>query len=179
MDIDINPIPSNIMSRLDNLYEQAMQVESRNERYKIHSLMLQIAVEATQLTSAYLAQWDAQNRSSQVVAEFISKQSNVKERQSDLGETYPEPDDTTLPLWMAGENPPTRKVFVYDLSEKINYEEYLKYGAGTILYVAVKSGGRSWGYMELWESRYNRDFRADESRLYQTIADYIAKSLLP
>lgn len=177
MDNDLNPIPSNIMSPLDNLYEQAMQVESRTERYNIHGLMLQIAVEATQLTSAYLAKWDAENRSSQVVAEFISKQSNVKERQSDLGETYPEPDDTTLPVWMAGENPQARKVFVYDLSEKLNYEEYLKYGAGTILYVAVKAGGRVWGYLELWESRYNRDFRTDEINLYQKVADYIGSSL--
>lgn len=123
-------------------------------------------------TSAYVLIWQAEQRASTVVAEYISPHACAEERLSDLGISYVTEDQQFLDALDVGQ-PWTDHVDDPDLSES-DREHLLQYGGQAVLYIPLHARGQVIGFAELWESRRRRQFAPRDIALCQAIAQNAA-----
>ena len=138
---------------------------------------LKTAVEALNVTSAYISEFNEEEMVETVITEYFSDEANDLERASDLGVPYTIGDDfgyrlETLkgsPYYVEDINDP-------DLSEEVrtHLEEY---GAYTVLGVPLVVKDKLVGLLDLWESRESRKFTDDEITIACAIANQMAVSL--
>jgi PAS domain S-box-containing protein len=130
---------------------------------------------AIDATSVYICTINHENKSSQVIAEFIGKEATEKERISDLGNTYIEDDIKFFALMETGEYDTNH----FDDPELISSDkEHMEFfSAVSILYIPLISKNRLLGFIEIWESREIREFQPDEIELCKDIAQQAAIAL--
>jgi diguanylate cyclase (GGDEF)-like protein/PAS domain S-box-containing protein len=121
--------------------------------------------QAVNATSTYICDYDPNNKTSRILAEFFSEEATTEERVSFLGAIYQENHD---PLMIAGV-PEQYHVDDPKLSEK-DRNHFKTYGAKSILTLPAQFLGRTYGFAEIWESREKRTFSAAEIQLLQNIA---------
>jgi len=121
-------------------------------------------------TSAYICSHEPDTMTSTVLAEYFSPQACEAERVSDLGATYKLPRDfsTTFDFLHAGQ---PEQVHLDDLKmDDFRWGHMEQFGAQTILNIPSQIGGQVIAFAELWESRWRREFTAEEIALCQGIA---------
>lgn len=130
--------------------------------------------EALGVTSVYI--YELRGEQTVVVAEYFHLAANITERVSDLNYVYgPEQAVTALRALQAG-RPLHTSPDDPEASEAERHHMQL-YGARTVLTVPLVRQARALGYIELWESRREREFSAEEVRLAQTLAGNAAAAL--
>ncbi len=128
------------------------------------------------VTSVYISDWNPEDNSSRVLAEWWGAAATGPERQSDLGRTYLM-DDYPEALQVMQER---RHVLLQRADPQLSAAhraEALKYGWHSALIVPLVIRDVAVGYAELWESRHKRLFTPDEIRLCQTLAADAAAAL--
>jgi diguanylate cyclase (GGDEF)-like protein len=124
-------------------------------------------------TSAYICNWNCENLSSTVVAEYLGEHSIPEERLSDLGQSYDDEEDVNFIKCMLEGIPDISQVDDPDIT-MTEREHLSKYGAKTVLYIPLRIRGDLVAVAELWETRQKREFSQDEISLATGIAQQAA-----
>ncbi len=128
-------------------------------------------------TSVYIGDWQPTRNTSTIIAESFSDEAKPEERESDLGVTYNLLDLETSLNWLR-----EKKAYYYHFDNpnesKWNREHMQKYGCITTLVVPLSLENHIMGYVEIWESRYRREYSQKELDLAQQLAQQATIALL-
>lgn len=127
-------------------------------------------------TSAYIVRFTQEKTISQVVAEFISPFASESEKKSDLGVEY---EEDITPEWFEKMMNGHHNLSHVD-DPKLSGEErnhMIEFGAKTVLYIPLLLKNDLIGYVEMWESRYKREYNPYEIALCKGIAQQAAIAL--
>lgn len=130
---------------------------------------------AIDATSAYICGLDSESMPATVLAEYIGPAACPQEQSSDLGTTHLDDDVEFLRTMQAGQHD-TAHVDGPNLSES-DRARVQHYGAKSILYIPLLIRGQLIGFVELWESRHQREFTPEEISLCHSIAQQAAVAL--
>ncbi len=159
--------------QLTALFEVGQALVSTLDLREVLDTICREAVRLLGATSAYVCDWLAEEQVSRVIAEYIGPEANPLERVSDVGEAY-----TGEMLAGILEEGRPRVVYLDDLALCPDERTYIEqFGGNTILYLPLLSRGRPLGYVEVWESRYRREFTPDELLLGQSLASQAAVAI--
>lgn len=148
---------------------------------ELNELLTKVArwlAESVDATSVYVCDYKHEQQAGTVLAEYVSKHANKKERVSDLGVTYHFPQD--LPNIPARIHDP-RGYATYSIDDTLDPAEHNhlhQYGANSILLVPFRVEDKIVGYVEIWESRRHRVFDQDEIDLVCLITNQVAVSIV-
>jgi methyl-accepting chemotaxis protein len=151
--------------QLGALFEVGAMLVSSVDRQEVLNAVCREAVHLLHSTSGYISEFDEEQLTSTVIAEHYSPEASARERVSDLGETYPE-QEVESRHWLKLGLPNVVRLSDPDLParEREGLEEY---DAKAVLYLPLAAREHIFGYVEVWESRYDRDFTEDEILLGQ------------
>lgn len=166
----------------DSLSWQAAMLQSLNsvlqeaattlDLQQILDTVTQLTTHILQATSAYVCDWDTENKNTTVLSEYMSTEANQLEKLSDLNETYALNDEFEQRLlkaphyWVAHRDSP-------NLNPMVSIQMG-KYGAQSILHVPMIADGTLIGYIEVWESRHKHEFSARHIEFVTAIANQIS-----
>jgi methyl-accepting chemotaxis protein len=153
---------------LEALFQMGTTLISTYEAQSILEAICHEVAQRLNATSVYFCEWDKQRNESTVVAEYYGAEASERERISDLGETYQEIDHITD--WLKRDQPYLKHRSDAALTPN-EREEMECYDGQSILTLPMTSRGRTFGYIEIWESRRERIFTEDEIRLAQNLLD--------
>lgn len=171
-------IPQHILDRSTRLFNKLGSGTTQTEQQAIYEQILQMLVDSTHLTSAYLCKWEAAILQSVIIAEYISTDANYFECKSDVGIYYDEDPHSIVGRWVAKDDLDEKQINFYDLPPgDPDRLTYLKFGARSIYFSRIRVNSETWGYIELWESRYNHMFNLEQRAIYQYISQQFANYL--
>jgi diguanylate cyclase (GGDEF)-like protein/PAS domain S-box-containing protein len=130
---------------------------------------------ASDATSGYICTWNPETFESTVISEHYSQHASLKERVSDLGETYFGEDTQFYETLMEG-HPWVNHIDDPNLSEQ-ERKTFIEFGGKAVLYIPLIVAGEFTFFIELWESRQLRDFTSEQIALCNDIAKYAAVAL--
>ena len=158
------------LEELGTLFQVGTQILSTFDLSEVLNTVCREAVRLLRATSAYLCDWNEERKESTVVAEYIGPEASPRERISDLGVTYSDPFIAQI---LERGQPSTMRLSDPRLppSEREHLEQY---GGNTVLLLPLLARGRAIGFIEVWESRYERIFTEDEVLLGQNLASLAA-----
>ncbi|MBC8507101.1 MAG: EAL domain-containing protein [Anaerolineales bacterium] len=154
------------------LQEAGAIVSSSLDSQTVLNQLAEHVCKAFDITSAYITLYDEERKISTTVAEYISLVANEMERISDIGLEY---DESSSEFPMFWEQLNSGEHYISGISdESINESvrrEMEEFGGKTILYIPLRRQENAIGYIELWESRNERNFTDDEIELCFAIAN--------
>jgi PAS domain S-box-containing protein len=165
---------------LEVLSELSREVASTLEVSPMLDTIARVAAQAIGVTSAYVCDWDSDEGTITVLAEYLGPMASEKERVSDLGVTYNilEAFGDSYPAdWV---NAPEGFYVLQADDPAVTPEEkaHLEmYDGKSVLRVLIRAQDKLLGYIELWESRLRRDFPDEEIELVRAIANQVAISI--
>ncbi len=162
-------------SYLETLNRVSHSVTSTLDLDEILYEVARLSAQAIDATSAYVSIIDFEARTYTVKAEYLSPEAADQERVSDLGVTYSLNEELPeLAEWL--KNPEDDFVsHINDPNTGFEEKSHMKqFGAKSTLAVPLLAGGKTFGYIELWESRRKRDFTDNETKLVRSIANQVA-----
>jgi len=162
---------------VDAILKELYQTKDQGERTQLHTRILQLIVQTTKITSAYLCQLNRETSQSVCIADYIGDKANILERQSDVGVYYDEIPTSILGGWVINETSLDKAIDFNQLpSDDPDRVDYLRYGARTVYLKRIVVQNQTWGYLAMWESRYSHRFKDDDIALFSYIASEIAKA---
>ena len=169
--------PNQLQHIFNNLFQQLNQAKTDEQRAEIQTQIIKQMVESTQITSAYICRWFPDKGQSLVTIEYVSEYANHLERESDLGEYITEDLSSILGQALSDGNATLSAANVFNLPlNDPDRQKFLAYGACSICFARIWSDNVLWGYIEMWESRYDRDFTVKEHALFDDIASKLGQS---
>ncbi|RPI86877.1 MAG: GAF domain-containing protein [Chloroflexi bacterium] len=163
-------------NELRQLYDAAQDLTQSLEPEVVLSKLAKHLTDALSATSGYIIDVDLENEELTVVAEYWSEEACEQERGSELYRVYPLSAHTSvMEAYHRGEpvcytpNSPDRT--------EAEREELLAYGVKSSLLVPIILRGDLVGQVQIWESRYERDFTTSENRLAMALAQHAAAVL--
>ena len=150
-----------------------LELDTTNILNQIASTLLQVF----DATSVYIGDWQPADNTSTIIAESYSDEAKPEERESDLGVTYNLLDIDSSLKWLTD-----KKAFYYHFDEvgesKWNREHMQKHGCQTTLIVPLAIENHIMGYVEIWESRYKREYSQKELNLARQLTQQATITLL-
>jgi len=159
-----------------NLMKLALNaITSSLKTEEVLSILCEHLCNLLDTTSAYVSTYNPENKFSTVIAENISDKASDLEKESDLGESYYEDDENFLEFIESG-IPSIDSINNLQLGkfERLHMEEY---GSKAVLYIPLNIKGEMKGYIEIWESRFEREFNNIEISICEAIANQAAVSI--
>jgi GAF domain-containing protein len=157
------------LKELNSLFEVASRFLSTVNLQEILEAVCREAVRLLDATSAYIEEWVEQGHSTRVVAEFHGEEASSKERVSDMGVVY-EGQEYLAQLMKDGQS------YVLKMDDPMLPRSELEsfQGARSVLYLPLVARGRTYGFLGVWESRYERSFVEEEILLGRNLASQAA-----
>jgi diguanylate cyclase (GGDEF)-like protein/PAS domain S-box-containing protein len=151
------------------LAEAANTIASSLDMNETLNLLCGQFCNALEATSAYVSTFDIDTSYSTVIAEYFSQEASEIEIESDLGKSYLEENDKFLEFMSSG-MPYINQI---DNQDTGNFAlgHISKFGGKTVLYLPLRMKNNPKGYIEVWESRKNRNFTEAEIHLGMLLAD--------
>lgn len=160
--------------QLSALLQASQAITGTLELEDVLAQVAEWACKAVGATSAYFNDWNPDTQMATVVAEFMSHEANAAERVSDFGTSFHLPGDFPIEYATLIES----EAIAYSITDEdldpANLEHMMEYGVQSIMTVPLLVGTRIQGFIEVWESRKIRTFRADEISICQGIASQAA-----
>ncbi len=158
------------LEELTALFQVGTQILSTFDLSEVLNAVCREAVRLLQATSAYVCDWNGEKRESTVIAEYVGTEASPRERIPDLGVTY---SDSFIARVLEDGRPYTMRLSDPHLPPA--EREHIEYfGGNTVLLLPLLARGRAIGFIEVWESRYDRIFTEDEVLLGQNLASLAA-----
>lgn len=155
---------------LSLLFRASTAISSTLEIGAVWNTLARGMVQIVEATSARVYECSPDEQTASVIAEYAGPRASEKERVSHLGERFP-----------LGESPITRGALLarrplsIALSDPTTGEgdraRLVRFGGRTALVIPLIVRGRVIGFVDLCESRRDRQFTEGESRLCQTVAN--------
>ncbi len=125
-------------------------------------------------TSAYISSYNLEEGTLTVIAEYFSPAANEKERVSDLGIVYDLKEFGFTEDRLEG-NITINEHSVGDPNTPKEEQEHLEeYGAKSAITVQMRYQGKTVGDLEVYESRYKREFTDEEKEILVVIANRLS-----
>jgi methyl-accepting chemotaxis protein len=148
------------------LFQVGTTLVSTLDLQEVLDIFCREAVKLMNATSAYACEWDKEQQTVTVVAEHYGPEASSRERVSDLGVSYHE--STRIIESMGLDRPLATRLSDPDLCDE-EREELEKYDGKSTLCLPLTARGHIFGYLEVWESRYDRPFTEGEILLGQNL----------
>ncbi len=158
------------LEELISLFQVGTRVLSTFDLSEVLNAVCREAVKLLRATSAYICDWNEEKKESTVIAEYRGPEASPRQRVSDLGETY---EDPFIAQILEGGRPYTMRLSDPDLPPE-EREHIETFGGNTLLLLPLRARRRTIGFIEVWESRYDRIFTEDEILLGQNLASLAA-----
>ncbi len=163
---------------LQTLHQLSQDIASTLDLQSLLNTAAKSVAQALQVTSAYINDWNEEQGTTTVLSEYYAPTASALELVSDLGTTYSLEEDFGWPIdWI---HSPHNNYVTHIDDENISEEErahMAKYDGKTVLEVPLRAKGKALGTLELWESRYTRDFTKEEIGLVLEIAQQVALAM--
>ena len=161
-------------AEIEQLYDAAQDMAS--SLLNPPALLKKLArhmTDALRVTSGNIMSINLPDETMQVVAEYWSKEAALAEKHSDLEKIYPINDYATIVRSMiAGE-----VIVIHADQDDITpseKEQFSAYDIKSMMFVPIMAHGQLFGNVELWESRFHREFSQAEIRRAQAMAGHAA-----
>ncbi|MFK7804308.1 MAG: histidine kinase N-terminal 7TM domain-containing protein [Anaerolineae bacterium] len=164
---------------LETLNSLSTDITSSLDLKIILDTVVKSAAQLLEVTSVYISEYDLDQKSVQVIAEYFSPEASQKERQSDLGVVYDLQKDFDLSAdWLKGDGEldPSLSKYIIQCDAQNSHAtgkqiaHLAKHDCKTAIKVPLQSKDKLIGNLELWDSRQKRDFDEDDLELIQAIA---------
>lgn len=158
-------------TELAALFQVTTTIISSLDFQEVLNTLCREIVNLLHATSAYVCDWKEDQQATTAIAEYYSEAATRRERISDLGVTYT--GESFVASFLQ-----TGKPFAIKVSDPFLPEderEYLQaYDGKSVLYIPLVYRNTVLGYLEIWESRYERDFTQEEILLGRNLASQAA-----
>jgi PAS domain S-box-containing protein len=163
---------------LETLSALAREVTSTLQLEAILSTVTRVVAQAIDATSVYACDWNIEQKTTTVLAEYIGSETADLEQRSDLGTTYKldEHFGDSAEWLKAPRGYSISQVDDPELDpkERAHMEQY---GGKSTLVIPLRIEDKNWGYIEVWESHRKRDFTSGEIEIVQAIAHQVSMSI--
>ena len=133
--------------------------------------------EVSGATSVYICEFDESKTFATVIAEHFGSEATPDEKESDIGKIYPVWDDGAVFM----EKMETGQYdYSYIDDPEVDEDEIAhmqEHGAKSILYVPILIKAQLIGFIEIWDSRWKREFTPEQIGLCQDISRSAAVAL--
>ncbi len=155
--------------KLSSLHNAAVAISSSLDLDSVLCTLAEQVGTTLGVSSVYICDWDDQAETTTILAKWVSLDAAEVETVSDLGSTYEMNEYPVTLRALREKRPLILRATDPDLtaSDRAGVEQY-KWQA--VMVVPMVSRDRVIGYAELWETRREREFTADEVQLCQTLA---------
>ncbi len=137
-----------------------------------HLRQLLYAIDAT---SAWICYFDFTTNQATVCGGYARPEANPLEQISDVGEHFYEQSEDFV-RWLDTNDPAPQMLFIDKLPrDDKDWEDYVRQGAHSVAFVPIIIEDETWGYVEVWESRYRREFSKVSLSRARIAADRIAE----
>jgi signal transduction histidine kinase len=155
---------------LSLLFRASTAISASLEIDEVWSTLAQRMAQIVEATSVYVYECNIDEKTSSVIAEYAGHRASEKERASHLGEAFPLRDSSITMGTLRAHQP-----LSIGLSDPTTGEgdraRLLRLGGRTALVIPLIVRGRVIGFVDLCESRRDRQFTEGEIRLCQTVAN--------
>ncbi len=164
------------LNELAILYEASAAISTIWNTQTVLNTLIRQLVHATNMDSGYIAGWDKTHNTGIIQAGFLGDLPDDQERTVQPGDTINLNERAAL---MSALNQQRPIVFQADNPQldKIEREKMEAKGCHSILLVPLIVKGETIGWTELYETRTERTFTADDVRLARTLANQVAVAL--
>ncbi|MFN8459069.1 MAG: GAF domain-containing protein, partial [Anaerolineae bacterium] len=161
------------LNELAILYETSSAISSARDTEAVLKTLIRQMVQIINASSGRMYSWDKDLNTGSVQAEFLSEEATPKEVETEpifrLGQR-------PILQVMRGQQPAVFQVSNPALDE-VELAEMARCGCLSRLLVPLVVKGAAIGWVELWETRRERSFTADEIRLARLLANQAAVAL--
>jgi signal transduction histidine kinase len=160
---------------LETVHEVFRAISTTLDTQQILSTVARATARAVDASSVYVCDWNQEQGTTTVLAEYIGTDASELERKSDLNVTYNLTEDFgDNAAWLQD---PKGYALVYLDDPHIAPEQRAhleQYGAHSALVVTLRMPEKIIGYIEVWESRHKRHFTTEEIEIVKAIAQQAA-----
>jgi len=162
------------------LREAGTTIQSAMTWNEVMTHLAEQLAHALDATSTYIIDYDHDNQSSTVIAEYFSASASADEIVSDLGQPFYF-DKSTRKLLTSLLDGNACHGFLVDGHDPLISDDlrknYQKYGAQSVLIVPMHISGAPIGFIEIWDTRRERTFTPAECDIVVGIAQQAALAL--
>ena len=160
---------------LQTLNQLSREISSTLDLDAILNTAVHSAVECLQVTSGYISDWDEENSTFTHIASYYHPQAPISVSLSDVVAIHWNGGELgELAHWLKN----AHTVAVTQLDERSDrWRNLQKFKVKTVLRIPLQAKGKKIGILELWESRYQRQFTSTEIDLALAIAQQIALAI--
>ena len=162
---------------LETLSQLSRDVASTLDVRPIMDTVARAAGQMINATSAYVCDWDEEQGTTTVLAEYYSSEASDSERVSDLGRTYElDKENGAFAKYLRNSVHSSDHIYnrEYGAAERSEKEEY---DDKSTLIVPLVAENKTLGYIELWECRHKRNFTREEVEFVQAIAHQVSMTI--
>jgi PAS domain S-box-containing protein len=164
------------LSELAILYEASSAFPTHWDDQGVLSTLIQQMVQAIEVSRGFIASWNKEQNKSFIQAAFTNSQAYSQQPAPELDPTLDLKERATLLTMISQQRPVVLQLSNPSLDET-ERREMERYGSLSRLLIPLVAKGETIGWIELWETRHERIFTADEVRLSRALASQIAIAL--
>lgn len=163
---------------LEVLNRISEEVWSTLEMGPMLDAVVRVAVQAIDATSGYICDWDEEQRTTTCLAEYHGPDASEAERISDVGVTYHMEQELGDPSDWLYSSEAYHVGHVDDPHISPKEQAFMtEFGVASMLNVPLKVRDKPFGYIELWDSRHQRVFSAEEIDLILAISRQVSMGI--
>jgi signal transduction histidine kinase len=152
------------------LFRASAAISSSLEIGEVWSTLAQRMAQIVDATSVYVYECNMDERTSSIIAEYAGRRASEKERASHIGQAFPLGDSPITRGALLARRP--LSIGLNDLTTgEGDRARLLRLGGRTALIIPLMVRNRVVGFVDLCESRRDRQFTEGEIRLCQTVAN--------
>jgi|GEM_PF-3422667 len=142
----------------------------------IQSHMLRFLVRGLNVSSAYIGQHDFDLKQLTVRNAYVDADPISTEWNSDIGQVYPETDMGGTTAWLYQDTHKLRILYTDELPDGDPEKEELEpEGVYTVVFAPLYKNKMIWGLVEIWETKYRRQWTQDELAFIEFASQYISQ----
>ncbi|MBN1993920.1 MAG: GAF domain-containing protein [Anaerolineae bacterium] len=164
------------LNELAILYEASAAISTIWNTQTVLNTLIEQMVYALNMSSGYIAGWDKARNTGIIRATFAINKTSAQENELELGSTFDLEQRPTLLTAISQQRPTVFQLSnpLLNQTERQNMEQH---GCRSLLLMPLVAKGDTIGWTELWETREERIFTADEVRLARALANQVAVAL--
>lgn len=149
-------------SIIDNLNHLASEIAASLNQQEVWDTIARLTGEFLDVTSVYVSTYDPSTNTETIVADWISPEATPKEKESDVGVAY----DAGNEFGYEAQDY-VGKLYTITHADDLNTPEAQRkhlqeYNVHSSIQVPLIARDELIGFLEVWESRYKREFTAEE-----------------
>jgi serine phosphatase RsbU (regulator of sigma subunit)/PAS domain-containing protein len=164
------------LNELAILYEASLAISSHWDDQSVLNTLIQQMVQAIEVSNGFIASWNREDNKGFIEAQFANDQISQGESQASLDQVIDLSERPAL-LTMINQQ---RPIFLHLSNPSLDGHERREmesFGCRSRLIVPLLTKGETIGWLELWDTRQEHSFAADEVRMSRALSSQVAVAL--